>query len=126
MERSDLKDFRARREVEANAKRLPQLQAVKERASQMSALMADPKWEIYGLYVETERDKNAASAKAQEKAFMDLTNPMLPQDELKAKLRYAHNQGALEAYNVALNIAKILIEQGEKAEEQIQALVKTG
>ena len=126
MERDELNEYRARREAEANAKRLPQLQAVKERASQMSALMADPRWEVYGRHIEAERAKNEASAKAQERALMDMTDPLSPQDELKAKLRLAHNRGATEAYGVALNIAKILIEQGDKAEEQIRALVKIG
>ena len=123
MERSELNEFRARRDAEEKAKQIPQLRSREQLGLKMSQLTAHPDWEVYGRYLEAERAKNETSAKAQERALLDMTNPLLPHDELKAKLWFAHNQGAVEAYNVALNIAKVLIEKGEKAKEQIAAIV---
>ena len=124
MELSELKPFREQRAADRAVERFSKLEAIRQVGNTLSELRADPRWEVYGRYIEQERAKNEASAKAQERALLDMVNPMPALDELKAKLRLAHNQGAMEAYKVALEIAKTLIEQGEKAEALIAQMGK--
>jgi len=125
MERNELKDFQDRRAAEALVKHLPQLQARQEKGFKMSQLIADPNWEFYGRYIEAEKAGAEARCKVAEQAILNLANPLLPQDELKAKLILASNQGIVGAFNYALNIAEVLITEGEEAAKAVERLEKT-
>ena len=125
MERSELNDFRARREAKEKEKQVPQLRSREQLGLRMSQLTAHPDWEIYGRYLEAERAKAEAYCKVVERALLNLANPLLPQDELKAKLNLANHQGVLEAFNYALNIAKVLITDGEEAAKAVAGMKET-
>ena len=125
MERNELNEFRDRREAAEKAKQIPQLRSRGQLGLKMSQLTAHPDWEVYGRYLEAERAKAEAHAKALERVLLNLANPPSPQDELKAKLALANHLGAFEAFNYALNIAKVLIEQGEEAAKAVVGLKET-
>src|SRR3990167_6574149 len=71
----------------------------------ISQLIADPNWELYGRYIEREKERHEESAKAQEAALLSLENPLGGTDELRIRLRLAHNRACVEAYTLALSIA---------------------
>lgn len=126
MERSEpaFKDFEARRKAAMLAQQIPTFKAREEAGFKMSQLTADPNWEFYGRYLEAQRAKAEGYCKAASQAILNLANPLSPQDELKAKLSLANHQGVVEAFNYALDIAKVLITEGEKAAEAVVGLEK--
>lgn len=122
----DTANHRKAKLAEARVTALNRLQHVKAEGSKVSALQADPNWEIYGRYLEREKERHEESAKIQEEALLNLENPLLESQALKVRLRLAHNRACVEAYTFALNIAKTLIERGEQAQTEIAKLIDAG
>lgn len=89
----------------------------------ISQLVADPNWELYGRYIEREKERHEASAKGLESLLLDTINPPDEKEGLKIRLRLAHNRACVEAYTLALTIAKTLIESGRDAEAEIAKLI---
>lgn len=108
---------------QARVTALNRLQQAKAEGMKISTLVADPNWELYGRYIEREKERHEASAKDQEAFLCNINNPIEGKELLTVRLRLAHNQGASEAYTLALSIAKILIEHGEQAEAEIAKLI---
>jgi hypothetical protein len=124
MERNELKDFQERRAAAHRAEQIPLIKARQEAGFKMSSLVADPNWEFYGRYIEAEKALAEARCKAAEQAILNLANPLSPQDELKAKLSLANHQGAREAFHYALNVAKVLITEGEEAAKAVEGSIE--
>ena len=121
-ERHEIKDFQQRRAAAATEKLIPQLKSIRETGFKISQLIADPKWEFYGRYIEAEKAKAEARCRAAEQALLNLANPLLPHDELKVKLVLASNQGIVGGFNYALKIAQALITEGEEAAKAVEGL----
>jgi hypothetical protein len=102
---------------------LERFRQVQAEGSKISALAADPNWEIYGRYIENEKVKHEASAKTIEAKLLNDLDPLDPQEERRARLRLAHNRASVEAFDVALSIAKLLIERGKEAEAEIAKMI---
>ena len=117
MELSELNEFRNRRARSDAEKRVAQIRAAQQVGKTLSELRADPRWEVYGRYLEAERAKAEGLCRVAEQSLLNIEKPPSPQEEYRAKLALAQNRGTIEAFNYALNIAKQLIEQGEKATE---------
>ncbi len=102
--RSEAKDFQ-----------LKQQQATGQK---MSELAAHPLWEVYGRHVESVKAFNEASVKADEAKL--LHEYLNAEDYAKLKISLAYKHGAIQSLTTALTIAKTLIEQGEKAAEELK------
>ena len=82
-------------------------------ADKVSQLVSDPRWEVWGRHVEAIKDYYA---KRQAVAAAKLLTETLSGDEyVKAKVAHASSLEAVKVLDYALNMAKTLIEQGEKA-----------
>lgn len=85
----------------------------------MSELVADPRWEQYGRHLDAIKESyirrnGVATAK--------LTGNLLLGDEyLQVKMEQLRTEEAIKALNTALKIAKTLIEEGEKATEDLKS-----
>lgn len=119
----DTADHRRARTEAMKVTTFDRFRQVQAQGIKMSELVADPRWEIYGRYIETERANHEASAKGIESKLLDDLNPLEPHEERKARLHLAHNRAAIEAYTLALSIAKTLIERGQAAEAEIARMV---
>lgn len=115
----DTADHRRAKLAEAKVTALNRVQQIKAEGDKISILMADPNWELYGRYIEAEKAKHEMSAKIIERKLLDDLNPLEPQEERRARLGLAHNRASIEAFNVALSIAKLLIERGQEAQAEI-------
>ena len=108
------------RQQKFHADRLARLRFLKGQAETVSELIADPRWEIYGRQIEMKRKTHggelAALKTKLENAFLN------PQDYGETKVKQAYNQGCCDGLDFALQIAKDLIEQGEKALGEIEIL----
>jgi hypothetical protein len=85
--------------------------------------MADPNWEIFGRYIENEKAKHEASAKIQEAALLSIDQPLDGTEQLRTRLRLAHNRACVDVFTFVLTLAKTLIERGEQAEAEIAKLI---
>ncbi len=89
----------------------------------ISQLVADSNWELYGRYIEREKERHEESAKIQQAALLNIDSPLDGPDLLKCRLRLAHNVACVQAYALALSIAKTLIERGVDAGAEIAKLI---
>ena len=103
---------------QARADHVRQLRERQEVGQKMSELMADPRWEIWGRHLESMRDQAKDRLALIE---IKLTSEVLSPDEyLRVKVSQAQARGMWQSYNNALLLAKTLIEQGEKAVEELK------
>ena len=117
---SELGQFRQGEEQEKRRQAITRLKGQQAEALSMSRLVAHPDWEKYGRYVEQQLRRHKKSAETQENRLLDVLNPLDAKEEMKVKAQFAHNGGAIEALEVALNIAQTLITVGEVAVEKIK------
>jgi hypothetical protein len=90
-----------------------QLKRQQGEAEVMSRLTASPEWEIYGRKLEFELNRAKQLRARLENAL--LTQVLNPQDYIEAKVHQAGAKSMVEALEFSLNVAKTLIEKGEKA-----------
>lgn len=88
----------------------------------MSELTADPRWEIYGRALEQAKEIHERRIEAADQTllgeFLDTVNYG------KVKVARAYAEGYAKALAFALTAAKELIEQGEKATEELKKHVR--
>lgn len=118
----ELAPFREAHKLKQQLKRVEQFRQQQATGETISRLTANPDWEVYGRYVERERKRHEESAKNQEAKLLDMVNPLPPHEELKVKMQLAHNRACVEMCDTILGFAKVLIEQGEKAAEQLSLI----
>ena len=118
----ELKPFLAKDAEDRKAARIFQLRAKIEAAQKVSELVADPRWELWGRHIEAMRDAHQVQASS---ARWRLCAKFLQGEEyLKVKIVQVEEDAAVKALNQALLVAKTLIEQGEKAAEELKTVDK--
>ena len=100
--------------------RIHQLKAQQATAQKISELVGDPRWETWGRHVEAirdsyERQRNTAREKLTEKFLVG-------DDYLTTKMEQVKADAAFRAINECLRVAKVLIENGEKAVEALKII----
>jgi hypothetical protein len=105
----------------ASTRRL-KLEQAQAQGEQMSVLTATPEWESYGRKLEAEISRAKAIKERIEKLFLDPSKVLSPADYMEAKIHQGQAAAYLDALNFALNVAKTLIEQGEKAVAELNLL----
>lgn len=101
--------------------RLRHAEFLKERvytAQQMSELATDPRFERWGREVETQKRQAETRAKACEQQL--LGSYLTPDQYNKVKCEHATWTGMVQAFDMALVVAKTMIEMGEKAAEELK------
>ncbi len=97
-----------------------QERALKEKihsGQEMAELVSDPRFMRWGLEVQRLRDHALAQTKQREATLLAA---LLPRDEyITVKLEQAAFRATAQAYDIALHVAKRIIEEGEKAAEEL-------
>lgn len=102
----------------ANDQRIRQLRERQATGQKISELVADPRWEIFGREIESIR---ATYERRSEAAKVKLLNHLLLGDEyLQTKMEQAQADAAATALTLILGRAKVLIEQGEQAMNELK------
>lgn len=118
----ELKPFLAQDAEERKAMRIFQLRAKMEAHQKISELIADPRWELWGRHIEAMRDVHQAKATTTSKRL--IAEFLQGEEYMKVKMAQIEADAAVKALNQALLVAKTLIEQGEKAAEELKILDK--
>jgi hypothetical protein len=85
---------------------------------EMAELTSDPRFMRWSLEVQKMRDHALVQTKQREE---QLLASLLPQDEyVRVKLEQAAFRATAQAYEMALHVAKRIIEEGEKAAEELK------
>ena len=97
---------------------LPQLRVIQAQAQVMEKLLVTPEWNRYLSYLQelvnkTEVSKASAQARQNDPAIWD------PQQLAKLKSDVLQADAMLQAWDVAMRLPKLLIEDAEKAAEMI-------
>ena len=104
----------------ARQSHIEQLQARASVGQKISELQADPRWEVLGRHIEALMDQERERRRMTE---FHLVNSILTGDAyLTAKVKHAKADGAFHAYNQVMQLAKVLIEQGESALKELNSL----
>lgn len=103
-----------KRREEAQVKLTGQLRRMQVEAERMSELSTDPKWELYGRYVEqTKRENEAALAILKPTLTGNVFLDGKEYGQIKLDERY--HEGWRDALTYALGVAKEIIERGTVA-----------
>ena len=89
----------------------------------MSELQADPRWAIYGNHLEFMKQRYKTSQERTERLLLD--GKFLNSEEYgKTKIEQAEYRGTVRGIELALTLAKKLIEEGEQAAKIVADLAE--
>ncbi len=84
---------------------------------EMTALISDPRFMRWSIEVQKMRDHALAQTRQREERLLAA---LMPQDEyIAVKLEQAAFRATAQAYENALHVAKRIVEEGEKAAEEL-------
>jgi hypothetical protein len=110
-------------EKDQQLKVLDRLRLAEGVGSVMSELQADPKWAIYGNHLEELKQRYKLQQEGAERLLLD--GKFMNNEEYgRAKLNQAECKGMVKGIELALSIAKELIESGEKAAGVVAQIVE--
>ena|SRR3990167_2128149 len=89
----------------------------------MSELQADPKWKIYGDHLEQIKQRFKESQEGAERLLLD-GKFMNSEEYGKTKIQQAEYRGTVKGIELALSLAKELIERGEGAAKIVADIVE--
>ena len=102
---------------------LDHMRLVQGVGSVMSELQADPKWAIYGNHLEEIKQRYKDQQAGAERLLLD--GKFMNSDQYgEAKLKQAECRGTVKGIDLALSIAKELIERGEEAAKIVADIVE--
>lgn len=116
----ELKPFLTQDTEDRKAARIFQLRAKMEAHQKVSELVADPRWEFWGRHIEAMRDAHQARATTASRRF--IAEFLQGKEYVKVKMAQVEADSAVRALNQAILVAKTLIEQGEKAAEELKTI----
>lgn len=112
--REDFSDRINKAKEEQRVAVLERMRQVQGVGGVMSELQADPRWAIYGNHLAEIKQRYKQSQEAAERLLLD--GKFLNNEEYgKTKIQQAEHRGAVRGIEIALSIAKELIERGEQA-----------
>lgn len=119
---NQLEDIQPHLEKKRQEERLKTVEQIRHQvrvAAVMSELQADPRWELWGNHVEAVK----AEYKRQEGGYTQALagNEFLePKRYGQLKLSQAEARGVVKGIEIAMNMAKVLIERGEAAIKELE------
>jgi hypothetical protein len=120
LSQEEMKDYLHVKAEESRQRRATQLRGKIGVAEKISQLTADPRWEVYGRYVEQMRDGAKRRADYAHAKLLDPTTFLKPEEYGAIKLVHAMAIGSASALDAVLLIAKKLIEDGEVALKELK------
>lgn len=118
----DLQPHIKKLEKDQQVKILERLRLAEGVGSIMSELQADPRWAIYGNHLEEIKQRYKDQQAGWERILLD--GIFLGGEEYgKAKLNQSECRGIVKGIELALNVAKELIKNGEKAAKIVADMV---
>jgi len=102
------------------ADHVTQLKTAQYVGEEISGLVSDPRWELYGRHINS-LVKFHAAARDRYQAEID-KGIFDPQKYTETLCRKQEHAAAARAYETALTVAKTLIESGAKAAEELKVL----
>ena len=110
-------------EKDQQVKVLDHMRLVQGVGSVMSELQADPKWAVYGNHLEEIKRRYKDQQAGAERLLLD--GKFMNNEEYgRVKLQQAECKGTVKGIEIALSIAKDLIENGEKAANIVADMVE--
>lgn len=92
----------------------------------MSELFADPHWEVWERHVNFEKQRRELLFKSMGEMLLASRNKLTLEKFEAAKLDLAEHEAWIAALKFAVDIAKDVIERGEKAAEEIEDTIDRG
>lgn len=118
----DIKPYLDKRRLEAKDKYTGQLRRIQVEAERMSELSADPKWELYGRYVEKKK-RESDDALASIRASLTGATFLDGKEYGQLKMEERYMEGYRDAVVYALGIAKEIIDRGHAAEAELTNII---
>ena len=100
------------------AQRQFRLQSVKAAGENVSELQADPRWEKFFRPIEAQSENLKHNLANVERKLSGAYLP--PEEYTKTKIAQAGIQGQISSFDYVINLAKTLIEAGNKAKEELE------
>ena len=117
-QREDIMPYLKAKQQEEEDRKFDQLRHQAGIGVVMSELQAEPKWAIYGNHLKALQEFEERKVKSyQDKLGGDF---LTPQDYGQLKINLAKAEGTVAGFRQALNLAKELIESGERAENKLK------
>lgn len=110
----DIMPYLKAKEKEAKDERVEQLRHQWGVGVVMSELQADPRWAIYGNHLKALQEYEEAKVKNYQGQLLN-KDFLTPKNYGQLKVALAKAEGIVAGFQQALDLAKQLIEQGEKA-----------